>query len=151
MPELTVTRLFDAPRELVFRVWTDPAHAARWWGPKGFTTISCEMDVRPGGAYRACMRSPEGMCYCRRGAYREVVRPERLVFTFAWEDEHGRLGHQTLVTVTFAASAEKTRVTLHQAVFESAELRDSHRAGWSSSIERCAEYVAKMAGPMQAI
>src|SRR5881396_3140689 len=88
-PELLVTRVFDAPCELVFRVWTDPEHAALWWGPQGFTTISCEMDVRPGGAYRACMRSPAGTRHCRRGVYREVSAPERLVFTFAWEDGDG--------------------------------------------------------------
>src|SRR5947207_15661949 len=113
--ELTVTRVFDAPREVVFGAWTDPAQAALWWGPQGFTTISCEMDVRPGGAYRACMRSPEGTRHCRRGTYREIVPPERLVFTFAWEDAAGDLGHETLVTVTFAdAGRGKTRLTLHQ-------------------------------------
>src|SRR5919201_1582102 len=70
--ELTIERVFDAPRGIVFAAWTDPKQAAQWWGPQGFTTISCEMDVRIGGAYRACMRSPEGTRHCRRGAYREI-------------------------------------------------------------------------------
>src|SRR5437763_5514094 len=101
--ELTVTRVFDAPREVVFAAWTDAEQAAQWWGPQGFTTISCDMDVRVGGAYRACMRSPEGTIHCRRGIYRELVPPERLVFTFAWE-KGGVEGHgpETVVTVTFA-------------------------------------------------
>src|SRR5438105_5799491 len=92
----------DAPREVVFAAWTDAEQAAQWWGPQGFTTISCEMDVRVGGGYRACMRSPEGTRHCRRGTYREIVPPTRLVFTYAWEDADGNPGHETLVTVTFA-------------------------------------------------
>jgi uncharacterized protein YndB with AHSA1/START domain len=142
--ELTVTRVFDAPREMVFAAWTDPAQAARWWGPQGFTTISCEMDVRPGGAYRACMRSPEGTRHCRRGVYREVVRPERLVFTFAWEDSDGNPGHEMVVTVSFAAIGSQTRLTLHQAVFETVAARDDHRRGWLSCLERFAEYLAAL-------
>jgi uncharacterized protein YndB with AHSA1/START domain len=100
------------------------------------------MDVRPGGAYRACMRSPEGTRHCRRGVYREVVTPERLVFTFAWEDAHGDPGHEMVVTVTFADIGGKTTLTLHQAVFETVAARDDHRRGWISTIERFAEYLA---------
>ncbi len=140
--ELTVTRVLDAPRERVFRMWTDPQHLANWWGPQGFTTTSLEMDPHPGGAYRGCMRSPEGTLRCRRGIYREIVPPERLVFTFAWEDAAGELGHETLVTVTFADQAGKTLLTLHQATFESVVRCDDHRRGWTSSLERFAEYLA---------
>src|SRR5437588_8487193 len=130
--ELTLTRVLDAPRELVFRMWTDPRHVAQWWGPQGFTTISLEMDPRPGGAYRGSMRSPEGTLYSRRGVYREIVPPERLAFTFAWEDAAGDLGHETIVTVTFAEQGGKTLLTLHQATFESVERCDDHRRGWTS-------------------
>jgi uncharacterized protein YndB with AHSA1/START domain len=140
--ELVVTRVIDAPREVVFRVWTDPKHAARWWGPQGFTTLSCEMDVRPGGAYRACMRSPQDTLHCRRGIYREVSAPERLVFTFAWEDAQGNPGHETVVTVRFDDIGGKTRLTLHQAVFETVTARNEHQRGWTSTIERFAEYLA---------
>src|SRR5205085_1918698 len=143
--ELTITRTFDAPREVVFAAWTDAKQAAQWWGPQGFTTISCEMDARPGGAYRACMRSPEGTRHCRRGVYREIVPPERLVFTFAWEDAAENPGHETVITVTFAdAGGGKTRLTLHQAMFESASARDAHQVGWSSCLERFAEYLAAL-------
>src|SRR5215207_6544179 len=100
--ELEITRVFDAPRELVFKVWTQPEHLVRWWGPKGFTTPSCQIDVRPGGAYRTLIRSAEGKDHWMRGVYREVVPPERLVMRFAWEDENGEPGHETLVTVSFA-------------------------------------------------
>jgi len=143
--ELTVTRVFDAPREVVFAAWTDAAQAAQWWVPQGFTTISCDMDVRPGGAYRACMRSPEGTRHCRRGVYREVVRPERLVFTFAWEDSDGNPGHEMLITVSFAEIGSRTRLTLHQTMFETIEARDDHRRGWTSCLERFAEYLAGLA------
>src|SRR5207302_1394937 len=117
--------------------------AAQWRGPRGFTTISCEMDVRVDGAYRACMRSLEGTRHCRRGTYREIVPPARLVFTYAWEDAAGDLGHETLVTVTFAdAGRGKTRLTLHQALFETESARDAHQGGWKSCLERFADYLA---------
>jgi uncharacterized protein YndB with AHSA1/START domain len=140
--ELVITRVLDAPRSLVFKLWTRPEHLARWWGPQGFTTISCEMDVRPGGAWFRCMRSPEGSLYTKRGIYREIVPPERLVFTYVNEDADGRLGPETLVTVTFEEHGAKTRLTLHQSGFESVGERDAHAGGWTSCLERFAEYLA---------
>jgi uncharacterized protein YndB with AHSA1/START domain len=140
-PELTVTRLIDAPRPLVFSAWTDPAQIERWWGPRGFVTISHQMDVRPGGAYRFGMRSPQGTEHWKRGVYREIVAPERIVFTYAWIGEDGRPGHETLVTVTFEAVSAKTRLTLHQAAFETIAARDDHTEGWTSCLERFAEYM----------
>ncbi len=116
--ELVITRVFDAPRSLVFKTWTQPEHLARWWGPQGFTIVSCEMDVRPGGGWRRCMRSPEGTLHTKRGVYREIVVPERLVFTYADVDAAGRAGPETLVTVSFAEQGGKTRLTLHQTGFE---------------------------------
>jgi uncharacterized protein YndB with AHSA1/START domain len=140
--ELVLTRVLDAPRRLVFRVWTQPEHLVRWWGPRDFTTPSCQMEVRSGGAYRICIRSREGTAYWMRGVYREVVEPERLVFTFAWEDEGGAPGHETLVTVTFAEADGKTRLTFRQAVFETVADRDSHQEGWSECLDRLAAYLA---------
>jgi len=141
--ELVVTRIIDAPRHLVFQAWTEPDRVMRWWGPKGFVTIHCDMDIRPGGAFRVCMRSPEGTEYWKRGIYREVVAPERLVFTFAWEDAEGKPGHQTLVTVTLVERGGRTELTLHQAVFETVETCDDHRRGWTSSLQRFAEYLVE--------
>src|SRR5258705_11539625 len=97
-PEFVITRVVDAPPRLVFKIWTDPEHLMQWWGPQGFTTPFHEMDVRPDGAFRICMRSPDGTDHWLQGVYREVVAPERLVFTWAWEDATGKPGHETLVT-----------------------------------------------------
>jgi uncharacterized protein YndB with AHSA1/START domain len=140
--ELVVTRIIDAPRERVFRAWTEPAQVARWWGPQGFVTTHCEMDIRPGGAFRCCMRSPAGTDHWKRGVYREIAAPERIVFTFAWEDANGDPGHELLTTVTFVDLGGRTRLTLHQAVFETVERRDDHRGGWASCFERFSEYMA---------
>ncbi len=143
--ELTIKRIFDAPRHLVFKAWTDPVQVAKWWGPHGFTVVSCEMDVRVAGAWRLRMRSPDGVEDRQVGAYREVVEPERLVFSYAFEDEAGKPGHQSIVTVTFADLDGKTAMTLHQAIFESVAVRDDHVRGWGEAIDHLAEYVAKAA------
>jgi uncharacterized protein YndB with AHSA1/START domain len=142
--DLVVTRIFDAPRRLVFEAWIDAQHAAHWWGPQGFVPVSCEMDVRPGGAWRRAMRSPDGRLHVGRGIYREIVVPERLVFTYAWVDADGRPGHETLVSVIFAERAGKTELTLRQSGFATATARDAHREGWTSCLERFAEYLASL-------
>ena len=141
-PELVISRVFGAPRALIFEAWTQPEKAARWWGPQGFVTLSCEMDVRRGGVWRLSMRSPEGTVHTKRGVYREVVEPNRLVFTYAWEDADGSPGHEMLVTVSFAEHGTATKLTLHQTGFESVAARDSHRDGWTSCIQRFADYLA---------
>ncbi len=140
--ELVITRIFDAPRHLVFKAWTDPEHLARWWGPQGFTTVSCMMDVQPGGSWFRRMRAPDGSEHRKRGVYREIVEPERLVFTYATEDAGENSGPETLVTVTFAELGSRTRLTLHQGVFESVAARNSHEGGWTSCLERFDEYLA---------
>ena len=143
-PELTITRVLDAPRDLVFQVWTRPEHLVRWWGPSGFTLPQCKMDLRPGGAFHYIMRSGEGTDHRLRGVFREINPPERLVLTWAWEDENGNLGHETLVTVTMTEQGAKTKLTLHQAVFESVTSRDAHNQGWTGSLERLAAYVESL-------
>jgi uncharacterized protein YndB with AHSA1/START domain len=140
---LVIERTFEAPRSLVFKVWTDPEHLVHWYGPRGFSLPSCELDLRPGGAWRSCMLSPEGREYWVRGIFREIVAPERLVFTYAHENESGAPGHETLVTVTFEDRAGKTKLTLHQAIFESVKDCDAHRGGWNSSLDRLVEHLAK--------
>jgi len=105
--ELNMVRELAAPPDLVYRAWTRPEMAARWWGPKGFVTEKLEMDVRVGGGYRHTMRSPEGTRHTKRGVYREVG-PDRLVLTYAWEDEAGAPKHWMLVTVTFEAAGNGT-------------------------------------------
>jgi uncharacterized protein YndB with AHSA1/START domain len=141
--ELVITRIFDAPRALVFRMWTSPEHLARWWGPEGFTTLACAMDVRPGGAWSRHMQGPDGLVIIKRGVYREIVPPERLVFTYADEQEDGSLGPVTLVTVTLEEQGAKTRLTLRQTGFATISARDGHEGGWSSCMERFAAYLAE--------
>jgi len=142
--ELVVTRVFDAPPRVLFKAWTEPERLIGWFGPQGFTVPACTMDVRPGGAFRVHMRSPEGTDHRVRGVYREIVEPERLVCTWAWEDAEGKPGHETLLTVTFAEHGAKTKLTLHQAVFETVTARNGHQEGWTSALDRLAEYLAKV-------
>jgi uncharacterized protein YndB with AHSA1/START domain len=139
---LVLTRTFNAPRPLVFKAWTEAERAAVWWGPQGFTIVSCQMDVRPGGAWRIRMRSPEGTLHTKRGFYTEIVPPERLAFTWAWEDADSRSGPETLVTVWFESEGSATKLTLHQAEFESTTACDLHRSGWSSCFDSLAGYLA---------
>src|SRR5205823_4423654 len=115
--ELVLTRILDAPRELVFKAWTDPKHLAQWWGPRGFTNPVCEVDARPGGAILIHMRGPDGVVYPMKGIFLEVVEPERLVFTsIALEDEQGNTLLEALTTVTLAEHESKTKLTLHAVV-----------------------------------
>lgn len=139
--ELLITRIIDAPRRLVFKAWTQPEHVARWWGPQGFTTTHCEMDIRVGGNYRFGMRSPQGTEYWKRGVFHEIQDPERIVFTFAWENPDGALQHELLTTVTFDEQDGRTKLTLRQTGFESIERRDDHVQGWTSTMQRFAEYL----------
>jgi uncharacterized protein YndB with AHSA1/START domain len=139
---LTIVRTFDAPRELVFKVWSQPEHVVRWWGPKGYTTPSCQMDVRPGGSYRTVGRSPDGKEFVMRGSYREVVPPERLVMTFAWENSEGRTGHETLIEIGFEDVDGRTRLTFTHGTFETVESRDGHLRGWTAFMESLADYLA---------
>ena len=139
--ELVITRVFDAPRALVFKVWTDSRHLKNWFGPKDYPAVQMKADIRPGGAWRACLKSAgSDPDLWVGGVYREIVAPERLVFTFAWEEE-GERGLETVVTLTFAAENGKTRMTLHQAPFLSTEQRDGHSYGWNSSFDRLVEFL----------
>jgi uncharacterized protein YndB with AHSA1/START domain len=138
--ELVIKRTFDAPRELVWRAWNDPEHA-RQWGPKGFTTPEREMDPRPGGAWRALMISPDGTHYRQHGVVREIVPPERLSFTFIWDDEPEL---EMLVTVTFEERGGKTQMTFRQTGLPSAASRDGHREGWNEAFDQLGEVIAGM-------
>ena len=144
--ELVVTRIFDAPRELVFECWTEPGHLQHWQGaPRGFTVTSYESDIRPGGFFRICMRSPEGVDRWLEGGYRAIEKPERLVFTHAWLDANRKPGKETLVTVTLAERDGKTELTLRQTGFPSLESRDGHKYGWSSALDVLVDYLSEAA------
>ncbi len=110
--EVTITRLFDAPRTMVFKAWTDAEQLAQWWGPKGFTNPVCEIDARVGGALRIHMRSPDGSIYPMKGEIREINPPERIVFTNIALDAAGHHIIEGLTVVTFAEEGGKTRLTV---------------------------------------
>jgi uncharacterized protein YndB with AHSA1/START domain len=140
---LIIEHIFDAPRELVFKCWTEPEHLARWIGPRGFSSTILACERRQGGNYRMRMRGPDGQEHWQQGVFREIVPPERIVRTYCWTDADGRPTHpETLLTVTFADLDGRTRLTLHQAVFESVTARDDHQRGWSGSLDKLAEYIA---------
>lgn len=139
--ELVITRLFDAPRSLVFKAWTEPEHLVRWLGPKDFTASAVRLDVRPGGAWSAVITSPEGKSYGMAGVYQEVAPPERLVFTFAWEEDEAE---EMLITLTFAERGGRTEMIFRQAGFRSTESRDSHREGWEECFDRLPPYLAQL-------
>jgi uncharacterized protein YndB with AHSA1/START domain len=144
--ELTIKRTFDAPRALVFRAWTDPKHLAQWWGPHGFTNSVCEVDARPGGALYILMRAPDGTDYPMRGIFRQVVAPERLVFTNFPVDAHDHPMLDGLTTVTFTEHDGKTEMTLQTraiGLVPAAKYMITGMAeGWGQSIERLTELLA---------
>jgi uncharacterized protein YndB with AHSA1/START domain len=144
--ELVIERIFDAPRELVFKMWTDPKHLAQWWGPKGFTNPVCELDVRPGGAILIHMRGPDGTVYPMKGVFREIVEPERLVFSSAALDESGNPLFEVLNTITFAEHNGKTKQTMRARVIKrtakAAPYLAGMEAGWTQSLARLADLLA---------
>jgi uncharacterized protein YndB with AHSA1/START domain len=153
--EFVVTRVFEAPRDLVFRAWTEPERLKRWWGPRGYTMPFCEIDLCPGGVMHHCMRSPDGRDIWGKGVFREIVVPERIVLTDSFADEEGNVVSPThygmspewplevLLTVTFEEEAGKTRVTLRYEGVPPGADRDGSQQGWSESLERLGEYLAK--------
>jgi uncharacterized protein YndB with AHSA1/START domain len=134
--ELRIERIIRAPREKVFRAWTDPKQAVQWWGPKSYPATFLEMDVRVGGRWVGRLRSvADGTILSHRGEFREIVDPSLISFTFQW-DEEGERGMETLVTLTFEDLGSSTRFTLLQTPFITATERDSHVEGWNSALDR---------------
>ena len=142
-PELLIRRSFDAPRELVFKCWTEPESLSRWCCPKGFTLPHSEGEIRTGGSFRTCMRGPDGTEYWLSGTYKEIVPPRRLVFSHRWLNDEGHPEHETVVTVTLDDEDGRTMLTLHQGFFLSEASRDGHRGGWEETLDNLAEYLAR--------
>jgi uncharacterized protein YndB with AHSA1/START domain len=142
--EIAAVRVFDAPRDLVWKVWTEPEHIAKWWGPRGFTTTTYSMDVRPGGVWRFVMHGPD-RDYQNKITYLEVVKPERLVYKHGGEKEVEPVNFQ--VTVAFTEQGGKTRVDMRM-VFPSAKARgyviETYGAveGLNQTLARLEEYLA---------
>lgn len=156
--ELIITRVFDAPRKLVWKAWTEPGRLMSWWGPKNFTSPACKIDFRVGGKYLFCMRSPDGKDFWSTGVYREIVPLERIVCTDSFADEKGNVVPAThygmgadfplemQVTVTFedhedrtGRQASKTKMTLRHVGIPAGTMRDMTGAGWNGSFDKLAE------------
>ena len=156
-----ISRVFDAPRDRVWQSWTEAERPKQWWGPKGFVVSHCKIDLRPGGVMHYCLRAPDGSDMWGRFAYREIVKPERLVWVNSFSDPQGGVtrhpGHaswplEMLTTVTFEAQGGKTEVTvqwlplddstdLERKTFEDG--RDSMKMGWTGTFEQFANYLKK--------
>jgi uncharacterized protein YndB with AHSA1/START domain len=158
--EFVITRVFDAPRELVWKAFTEREHLMHWWGPKGFKVLSCSLDLRPGGIFHYCLQSPDGQQMWGKFVYREIVAPERIVHILSFSDENqGVTRHpmapvwplETLATVTFSERGGKTTMTVrwapHNATEEErnmfASSHDSMRQGWTGTMDQLADYLAR--------
>jgi uncharacterized protein YndB with AHSA1/START domain len=151
---LTITRVFDAPRALVWRAWTEPALLMRWWGPRGYTLPHCTVDLRVGGSWQYCMRSLEGRDFWCRGTYLEIVEPERLVTSDYFCDAQGtrispasvgmpeRMPDDMVLTTTFTELKGRTTVTIHQSIPESIAKRCGAPEGWNQSFDKLGELLA---------
>jgi uncharacterized protein YndB with AHSA1/START domain len=146
--EITISRFFDAPRDLCWKAWTDPDHLRRWWGPRGFTAPSIKSDFRVGGKYLYCMRSPSGEEYWSTGVFREIVPLERIVCTDSFSDKEGKVvpasdyGMQgdfpleLTVTVTFEDVNGSTKFVLRHAGFPQGDSREMAKDGWNQSLDK---------------
>jgi uncharacterized protein YndB with AHSA1/START domain len=120
--EIVISRVVNAPRELVWEAWIDPKQVVKWWGPRGFTTTVHEMEVKPGGVWTLTMRGPDGTEYPNKSIFKEVVKPERIVFSHGGAKKGGP-GANFIATWTFEAEGNKTKVTIRM-VFDTAADRD---------------------------
>jgi uncharacterized protein YndB with AHSA1/START domain len=161
--EFVITRVFHAPRELVWQAWTEPKHMAAWFGPETFTIPVCKMDLRPGGAWRLVMRGPDGSEYPLSGIYREIIRPERIVTSVdvsehpdTWFDmvepgrdsSKGKPRYDLGWTVTFEPVADGTKLSIHNH-FPSHALRDAFvkigmSEGWGGSLDKLSKLLSRM-------
>jgi uncharacterized protein YndB with AHSA1/START domain len=149
--ELVITRVLNAPRELVWKAWTEPERFMQWWGPKHFTSPFCKIDLRKGGKYLNSMRSPDGKDFWTTGVYKEIVPMQRLVFTDCFADEKGNVVPasnyglagdwplELLVTVTFEENKGKTTMTLRHEGIPAGTMSDNTETGWNESFDKLAE------------
>lgn len=139
--EIVMTRTFDAPRDLVFKVWTDPAHVVNWWGPDGFTNTNLEMDLRPGGQWRFIMHAPDGLDFPNKIVFNEIVEPERLVYTHS-NDGEGPVQVTFQVMITFEKLGNKTKLTM-RSIFESAEILERLKRDFGAA-EGAVQHLARL-------
>jgi len=141
-----LTRVFDAPVNLVWRAWTESEHLSKWSAPPGYTIVKAEGDLRVGGRWRCCMRDSEGREHWLGGVYRAIVPHKLLSMTHAWDDDSGKPGHETVVTVRFEDLGNRTKITLEQTGFDSMQSRDGHHEGWSQCLDLLEQHLAATRG-----
>ena len=146
--ELQITRRFEAPVAVVWRMWESRDHIIRWWGPEGFTCTDFDLDFRPGGKWRSGMISDIYPKSWSNGTFIEIVPHERIVMSFVWEQGSGE-PTDTTITVTFEEQDGETLQHFHQTPFDSVESRDSHVSGWNSLFNKEARYGAALARGVQ--
>jgi uncharacterized protein YndB with AHSA1/START domain len=152
---LTITRIFKAPRALVWKAWTDPTHMMKWWGPKSYTTPVCKIDLRVGGKYLACMQSAEGQQFWSTGEYKEIIPNERLVMSDSFADEHGNkvpashygmenFASELIVAVTFEEIEGKTKLTMQHWGLPASEMAEVTGKGWNEMFDKLADMAISM-------
>lgn len=141
--KLVLERLLPASPERVFDAWVNPEMLAKWWGPEGYSTPELSLNVETDGSWRTVMVAPDGEQHFVSGLYREIERPDRLVFTWGWETANGERGHDSEVEVTFRPAGSGTHLQLIHRRLESPTSRDSHRDGWILSLNCLERFVAE--------
>ena len=155
---MVVTRVFDAPRELIWKAWTDPKYVMQWWGPKGFTSPSCTIDFREGGKFHCCMRAPDGQEFWNAGEYHEIVPHEKIVYSMYFSDSHGNkvesedigIEHEAIDgaydVVTFEDVGNgRTRLTLIGNETMENAIKSGQAEGWNQILEKFTAVVAALA------
>ncbi|MCE7997355.1 MAG: SRPBCC domain-containing protein [Rhodobiaceae bacterium] len=132
--DLTLTRVFKAPRHLVFQMWADSEHKSQWWRPKTFTLVDSAENFRPGGDWMSIMEAPSGNRYRMEGTYKEIIENELIVFSHHWFED-GQRGPATLITVTFEDVADSTRLTFTQALIGNEADRNDQQNGWNEFLD----------------
>ena len=140
--EVRIERVLDAPREEVFRAWTDPDELRRWWGPGEYATRNAEVDLRPGGHYLLVIQGAEGDAMRLAGTFREVVAPERLVYSWRWVEGWSD-PVESIVTVEFEDLGERTRVVLRHSALDDSPDPDGYRMGWESGLDKLAATIER--------
>ena len=161
MTDFVISRVFDAPRETVWKAWTEPERLKQWWGPKGFKVHTCKVDLRPGGVFLYGMRAPDGGDIWGKFVYREIAAPKKLVFIVSFSDPKGGVTRhpwneswplQTMSTVEFEEEGpRRTKVTVRWTPHEASEVerrsfdegRDSMKQGWTGTLEQLVGYLGK--------
>ncbi len=154
--DIVIERIFDAPRELVWQVWTDSEHLKHWWGPESFTAPEIQIEARVGGKYLFCMLSPDGQKYWSTGVFTEYTPVERFTFTDNFSDEHGNIvspevygmgegfTDEMTVTVTFEDLGDKTRMTMVQSGIAAGEAFEGTVSGWDESFDKFEAYLKEL-------